>query len=95
MQVWQAINRILGTGHLRRSSGNRPSVRYSLHLVIWHLMMVSQKSQNELFVYYPKTQNIKVKMIFGFSLYTTLLWVALVIYFRWDTQDMTDKFTRR
>ena len=45
-------------------------------------MMVSQKSQNKLFVCYPKTQNIEVEMIFDFSLYTTLLQVALIIYFK-------------
>ena len=44
-------------------------VRYSSHLIIWDLLIVSQhKSPNELVMYYPRTWNVEVRTIF--SLYT-------------------------
>jgi len=39
------------------------------------------KVQTKLFVHYPRIQNMKVRMIFSFSLCAVLLQVTLVTYF--------------
>ena len=47
-----------------------------------YLKLISKLSEIRLVsIYYPNTQNVDVKMIFGFSLYTMSLLVIPVIYF--------------